>query len=65
MTANKQTGIGARKSKKLKLNKQTLQDLSAGKGHADGVRGGRDRTTNSDARANGTCICTGRLSGCA
>lgn len=63
MTAKKQTETGVRKSRKLKLNKQTLQDLSAGKGHADGVRGGRDRNP-SDARAIGTCICTGNLSGC-
>ena len=63
MTAKKQTETGVRKSRKLKLNKQTLQDLSAGKGHADGVRGGRDRN-DSDARAIGTCVCSLRNTGC-
>jgi hypothetical protein len=40
MTARKQTKTGARKPKKLGLNKETLKNLTPGKAGADAVKGG-------------------------
>ncbi len=48
MTARKQTKTGARKSKKLRVNKQTLRDLAPGKGKAGAVVGGRVGKTFED-----------------
>lgn len=58
MTANKQTEADARKSKKLKLNKQTLQDLSSRDDKADAVRGGAPQPTRGAA----DCTSSNRIS---
>lgn len=44
--------------KRLRLNKQTLQDLSPAEASADKVRGGVNKTTKAQP-------CTGMASGCA
>ena len=61
MTAKKQTDTGARKSKKLKLNKQTLQDLTSRNDKVDAVRGGAPQPTRGAAACTGSnrysCTC--------
>ena len=60
MTAKTQTETGARKSKMLKLNKQTLRDLTSRNDKADAVRGGVPQPSKGPAE----CTATSGRPGC-